>query len=106
MGLVFFVCSQLPVFAQAIDHWETIVYNTDIWRYFPGNQAPPSDWYTSDFNDAQWAGGPGGIGYGDDDDNTVIDPSISLFMRRTFIVEDAEVIGQILFHADYDDASV
>lgn len=106
IGLVFFVYSQLPVFGQAIDHWETIVYNTDIWRYFPGNQAPPSDWYTSDFNDTQWAGGPGGIGYGDDDDNTVIDPTISLFMRRTFTVEDAAVIGQILFHADYDDGFV
>jgi len=50
--------------------------------------------------------GPGGIGYGDSDDNTVIDPVISLFMRRVFSLSDTNKIKSLVFHMDYDDSFV
>ena len=57
-AVVLLSCINHSVVAQTVDHWETIVYNTNIWRYFPGDQAPPADWRSPDFNDSQWAGGP------------------------------------------------
>ena len=59
-----------------IDHWETVVMANDTWHYFVGlNSGPPSGWQNSAFNDAAWLQGPGGFGYGDEDDATLISTS-------------------------------
>lgn len=99
----------IPFFATAqpsIDHWETAVLAQHTWRYFPGNEEPPAAWNTHSFDDAGWAEGPGGIGYADGDDNTLIPPVPSLYMRRTFEVIDTAAIELAILHADYDDAFV
>src|SRR5688572_11307725 len=48
----------------------------DIWRYHLGTNAPQGDWKTnpndSAFDPALWGSGPGGFGYEDGDDNTVL----------------------------------
>jgi len=31
------------IVSTQIDHWETIVYNTDTWSYFIGNTEPPNN---------------------------------------------------------------
>ena len=92
--------------AQPVDHWETVVFNDNIWSYETGNSSIPSDWKNPGFNDAQWAVGPGGIGYDDGDDNTIITPTISLFMRLEFALIDTAAINYGILHADYDDAFV
>ncbi len=91
---------------SAVDHWETLVFAEDTWRYFPGTMEPPSGWMQTDFADTSWLAGPGGIGYGDGDDNTVIDPVISVYLRRRFTIADKSVIGAMLLNVDYDDAFV
>jgi len=92
--------------AQEIDHWETVIYASDEWHYLlPG---PDTDtlWRFVDFDDSQWLKGPGGIGYGDDDDQTVIPPSISVWMRRAFSLERPERVRRLVLNMDYDDAYV
>ena len=99
----------IPFLATAqpvIDHWETAVFAEDIWRYRLGNSEPPADWRAPGFDDSAWAEGPGGIGYGDGDDNTVIPPVPSVYMRRVFEVADISKIEMAILHADYDDAFV
>lgn len=93
-------------FAQSIDHWETIVYHNDIWRYRIGNSEPPADWMQADFNAGQWAIGTGGFGYGDGDDNTQITNTTSVYIRRTFQLIDTAAIKMAILHSDYDDAFV
>ncbi len=88
------------------DHLETILRPGDIWRYRLGTSEPPSDWRTVGFADSSWASGPAGIGYGDDDDQTVIDPVISFYMRHTFDIADINQIEGLQLHIDYDDAFV
>ncbi len=107
ISLVFlvFCLFQKPI-AQSIDHWESIVYANDVWKYFPGTLAPPSDWYVPEFDDSSWQEGSGGIGYGDGDDNTVISPTLSVFQRIQFEVSDLPNIEKVVLHADYDDAFV
>jgi hypothetical protein len=93
-------------FSQSVHHWETIVYATDTWKYFVGTSEPQTDWYTLSFVDTSWTEGPGGIGYGDGDDITQIESTISLYMRIKFFVLDTSVISKAVFNMDYDDAFV
>lgn len=95
----------IPGYAQ-VDHWETAVYAEDEWRYFPGTFQLPDNWVALGFNDNDWPSGPGSIGYGDGDDNTIIDPIPSLFMRHRFNVVDKSKIKLAFFHADYDDGFI
>ncbi len=94
------------IFAQSINHWETIIYNNDTWRYRIGNSEPPADWMQTDFDAGQWAMGIGGFGYGDGDDNTQITNTTSVYMRRTFQLVDTAAIEMAILHSDYDDAFV
>ena len=40
------------------------------------------NWKTIDFDDGDWSSSQGGFGYGDGDDGTIIEPSISVFLRK------------------------
>jgi hypothetical protein len=91
---------------NTIDHWETIVFETDTWDYWLGFSAPPTNWNQPNFTPTNWSSGPGGIGYDDNDDSTTIPNTLSLYMRLDFnIVDTSEILAAIL-HADYDDAFV
>ena len=70
--------------------WETIINWGDEWDYFIGTQAPPSNWNQIGFNTINWDTGPSGFGYGDNDDNTVISPVISVYLVKTFFISDPE----------------
>lgn len=102
----FFIAFNFSIKAQTVDHWETAVYNSDNWAYTLGDSEPPSNWSTIAFNDASWDQGAGGIGYGDEDDNTIIGSTLSLYMRRSFQLTQVSKIEHIILHADYDDAFV
>ena len=91
------------------NHWESIVKANDVWKYWSGNNPQPADyanWNTLNYNDQNWASGQGGIGYGDNDDNTTIAATPSILMRREFSVSDVDDITHLLFHADYDDGFI
>lgn len=94
------------LFSQTIDHWETVVFAEDIWKYRVGDSEPPSDWYETSFDDSNWEEGQGGIGYSDGDDNTIIQSTISLYMRKDFDIVDISHLEMALFHADYDDGFI
>jgi hypothetical protein len=107
--LFFLMAVSIPSLSKAqsgIDHWETVVFNDDIWSYRLGSSAPPSNWMQPQFNDSTWLTGMGGFGYGDGDDNTTIPATISLCIRIPFNLSDTSKIKMALLHADYDDAFV
>ena len=91
---------------QSIDHWETIVYSSDVWNYYVADSEPPSDWRDENFDPNQWTNGIGGFGYGDNDDTTIIPSTISLYLRKKFDVVDKSKFLAGILHADYDDAFV
>lgn len=90
----------------ATDHWETVVFETDIWDYHIGTSAPPTNWNQTTFTTTNWLSGQGGIGYDDNDDNTIIANTVSLYMRLEFNIVDTADITAAILHADYDDAFV
>lgn len=93
-------------FGQTIDHYETMVQPGSPCRYLVPGGPVPSDWMSPGFDDAAWMEGTGGVGYGDDDDNTIIDPAISVYCRYPFTIDSLEVIEKILLDMDFDDGFV
>jgi len=92
--------------SQTINHWETAVFNNDTWRYFVGLSEPDTNWRSLIFNDLTWPEGKGGFGYSDDDDNTVIPSTTSVFLRHKFNVSDTAAIARAQLSMDYDDSFV
>lgn len=86
--------------------WFSIVQASDVWKYWEGVIAPPPDWNLPNFDDQYWYAGPGGIGYGDDDDSTLISPVISLFVRKKFNIQNVAALQSLFLHIDYDDAFI
>ena len=64
------------------------------------------DWNSINFNDSVWAEGQGGFGYGDQDDGTIIDQTISVYFRKTFTVYELSKLSNAVINADYDDGYV
>ncbi|MGB1103223.1 MAG: CotH kinase family protein [Crocinitomicaceae bacterium] len=90
-----------------IDHWETAVYEYNTWSYLVPDSPVDEAWNTLDFDAGDWATGPGGFGYGDGDDNTVVPPgTVSMYQRIEFDVTDKSVIAAAALTIDYDDAFV
>ena len=87
-------------------HWENLVKANDIWKYELGTSTLSSNWNSLNFDDQLWNSGQGGIGYGDNDDNTIISNTISLYLRRKFTIQNINDLTHLLFHADYDDGFI
>ncbi|MBX9850489.1 MAG: CotH kinase family protein [Cytophagaceae bacterium] len=92
---------------QTVNHWETAVKENDFWKYLIPSAEPPSTWKDRTFNDASWTTAKGGLGYGDNDDTTVLSgPFNSLYIRRTFNIADTSKLMRAIFNVDYDDGFV
>lgn len=40
---------------QQVNHWETVVFNNDTWKYFVGTSEPDANWRSLTFNDVEIA---------------------------------------------------
>lgn len=67
-----------------------VVEEGQDWRFFRGVQEPPENWKAVDFDDGAWEVGPTGIGYGDEDDATVLADMqgsyLTVYLRRKIVV--------------------
>jgi hypothetical protein len=94
-------------FSQSINHWESLVNANDTWKYTIPSAELPANWTNSDFNDSAWSSGKGGVGYGDNDDSTIIpDGTLSVFMRISFDLIDSSNFTSAFLYVDYDDGFV
>ena len=89
-----------------IDHWEAVVLDGSTWNYLIPASQPDASWLLPEFDDSQWLEGNSGFGYGDDDDETIVDPTMSIYLRHQFELEDLGVMDSALFFMDYDDGFV
>jgi len=86
--------------------WETVITANDTFRYLVPS-ADPGAWRNPGFPDVTWALGRSGFGYGDGDDTTVVpNGTISVLIRRSFVVKDLASVKQMMLHVDFDDAFV
>lgn len=90
-----------------------LVDRADTWRYRKGTSAPQTNWASvSDASlDASWLSGPGGFGYGDGDDATVLSDMlngyITVYTRASFTVTPAmDPARHLRLTLDYDDGCI
>jgi len=80
------------------------------WSYFKGTASPPASWKDTAFPATGWLSGPTGIGYGDDDDATVLTDMrnryATVYCRKLFEIVDPGSVGRLLLTIDYDDGFV
>lgn len=91
---------------SCIDHWETVIYANDNWRYAIDSNFQDHNWQLTSYYDSLWNEGQGGIGYGDDDDFTTVPNCKILFLRKKFTLQDTALICKALLSIDYDDGFV
>ena len=91
---------------SCINHWETVIYASDNWRYVIDSAFQDQDWKLVWYNDSLWSEGRGGIGYGDNDDLTIVPNCKILYLRKKFMLQDTGVICKALLSIDYDDAFI
>ncbi|MFC1601650.1 lamin tail domain-containing protein [Candidatus Sumerlaeota bacterium] len=89
------------------------VFVGETWKFFRGWSEPSggtTDWTGTTFDDSSWEQGPTGIGYGDGDDATILDDMqgnyVSVYLRKTFTVDDAASVLQLNLRADWDDGFI
>lgn len=105
--------SYLILFASGKDrntialNYKTIIDQGDTWQYVvPPSELAEGEWRLPGFEAAGWETGSSGFGYGDGDDQTVIQPLQSLFIRKSFDIENAGSIEKAFFHIDFDDGFI
>lgn len=89
---------------QIIDIGET-------WRFFRGRENPQGGdlaWTRLGYDDEEWETGRSGFGYADGDDATVLNDMrnnyTTVFLRKTFEIEDPAALAALTLTMDYDDA--
>jgi len=94
----------------ALAQEEVLIAISEEWRYQKGLEPVAEDWFEPDFDDSEWASGPTGIGYGDNDDATILDDMLNtylvVFTRKAFVVNDPSTLEDATLRLTYDDGIV
>jgi len=109
-----FIDERVPTEFHASLGPDTLVSaESETWRYFRGTTEPSGGttaWTAVDFDDSSWPTGPGGFGYGDGDDATVLDDMrgnyTTVYLRHTFTVDDPSEIQSLALAVLVDDGFV
>jgi hypothetical protein len=102
-----FLLLSLPLLFFSSINCNAQVQITDTsYKYFKGTEQPSEDWKLRAFDDTGWSSGTYSIGWGDNDDYTLIDTVPSCYLRYKFDIADLASIQDLIFFADFDDAFV
>lgn len=104
-----------------LSHWlleqyqpydSSLIASGDQWKYLVTGTGPDPDWMQLDYNDLVWAAGPSQLGYGDDDEQTLVeyggDPAnkyVTTWFRKTFIIEDTAQFHRYTLNLLRDDGA-
>jgi len=103
---MFLIFQSILTFAQDTDHYEAIIIEGESWKYLVPDGEPDPTWKNPGFDDSTWDIGNSGFGYEDGDDNTVIQTTLSLYIRKQFSILQKSAIEELALYMDYDDAFV
>lgn len=91
----------------------SFIQENNIWQFFRGRSEPagePLAWTRNEYDDSNWESGPGGIGYGDGDDRTVLNDMrnnyTTVFTRAKFQINDPTKFARLNLNIIVDDGFV
>ena len=83
------------------------------WRYLDDGSDQGTGWYAAGFDDSLWSSGSAELGYGDEDEVTLVgfgsssdDKHITTYFRRVFDLEDANALVRADLRLLRDDGAV
>jgi tetratricopeptide (TPR) repeat protein len=109
------VLPDLPTMASidaALTAEAVLVDGGDSWRYFPGERdpSPGLEWTRPEFDDGGWKEGPGGFGYSDNDDRTVLEDMqnhyTAVYVRRRVLIPSPDEFTRFVLRVRSDDGFV
>jgi hypothetical protein len=89
-----------------IDHYESIILANENWNYIVPTSEPESTWKLQGSPLNGWSEGPGGFGYADADDLTETTPTTSVYLRKSFILNNLSDLKKLMLFMDFDDGFV
>jgi hypothetical protein len=90
-----------------INYPRTLINQGDVFKYLIPTSEPNSNWSELSFDDSNWSSGSSGFGYNDGDDATTIpNGTQSIYLRKTFTINNLATISSLILDMDYDDAFV
>ncbi|HXJ56072.1 MAG TPA: metallophosphoesterase family protein [Verrucomicrobiae bacterium] len=111
--LVLFLCAGLAALQWCAGQSLVVVPTGSPWRYLDTGVSPLSDWTTVAFDDSSWPEGLAQLGYGDNDEQTVLgfgpDPQnryVTAWFRKTFNLTNAVTFDQLALRVLCDDGVV
>ncbi len=112
LGRVSLAPEALKASATTIPFETTLIQAGADWKYLLGSgnakvansRKTPKDWTAVDFDDSEFAVGPAGFGYGDEDDATRFpEGTTAVLLRREFTLKEPLVSESLVLQVDYDD---
>jgi len=98
---------------QAMAQTTTLVSTGSVWKYLDNGSDQGTAWRGTSFNDGTWSSGAAQLGFGDGDETTVLKQTnnagltnITYYFRRTFNVDDANFVTNLLLRVLRDDGVV
>ena len=90
---------------------DTLVSPGDEWNFLRGVEpGPDPEWVEEDFDDSEWETGATGIGYGDNDDATLVDDMqnsyLIVYARKIVEIEGLDDIREVRVSVLIDDGCV
>ncbi len=108
--LTFIIFTHSAVSLSQTTTTQTLIPVGDTWKYLKGEEVVDPAWNALDFNDSTWLEGPTGIGYGDNDDATVLSDMkgnyLTVYARKEFSVEDVDNLQNMVLNIRYDDGFI
>ena len=103
-----------PVDNQQGNNLVFIEQESPDWKYFKGNNGEPSNpsdaWTDLNFDDSSWPTGRTSIGFGDNDDNTILGDMqnnyTSIYLRHKFDVSNIDEIDTLRLKVYVDDGCI
>ena len=86
--------------------YKTIIPRDAEWQYIVPVAEIGDSWKNRGFDASSWNTGKSGFGYGDNDDSTVLNNIISVFIRKEFTITNLQDIEELVLSIDYDDGFV
>jgi hypothetical protein len=112
----------LPSPGYSFKHWivrqqdvtsVSLIAQNQSWKYYDAGNLPALDWNTGSYADQTWSQGNAQLGYGDGDEQTIVDfgsnPSnkyITTYFRKQFTVTDASALTTLQGAVLFDDGVV
>ena len=89
-----------------------LVWPGATWKYLDNGSNQGTAWRGTNFNDSAWRSGPAQLGYGDDDERTVINGGpagahyMTTYFRRAWLVPDTRIYWNLVLRVLRDDGCV